>query len=594
MAKLTEKMQTALVSLLTTGQYPTDVHPATRSALFARGLVDGHHRITQDGVVAATPESDSTIGLPKHLATLTGKRVMVAFVQKNTLVKTFTGRVMTEYLSAPIAGFRIPMVEVSEPFTARRHQVLTGHVVRLAENTTEAKLQQAEAELHDRMRRQHVTIGVREIEWTAPVTAEGIVSGLVSGLQVLADEAEVKPTAAQRLTRLQAESVKAGPCCSQYSRGVDCGCADAAERSLTGFEPEEGADLIDDGVDAFGRRLAYCDVFVQDGPESMMPCGVIAVPTTPWCSDHQTIGLAAAKDRFRPARIRGQVSDRTYDVLGSTLNPHGQTILWVKAVPSTQGPKSPLLPLGHPMMTDAPKWLHFVADCGHGYNVTDTCPNCDARQASDEKWAATRAKAIKAVGRAPHPSTMIGRSTANLPGVETPAFNAAGVETPAFNAAGAAAFGQALEGALQAERQHEYDRATMPEPIRLAGQPAGYVAGVIMSVDRSFSGDRVTVDTGFGIRHIYLAKRYPRRSAEQTRQLDAEVVANTSATEPEEESSPSLAWTDDWTPGDHYRHAGFSVCYSHKACGQRYYVDEYRTMGGLVRAMLNHNMLCGR
>jgi hypothetical protein len=50
----------------------------------------------------------------------------------------------------------------------------------------------------------------------------------------------VKVTATQKLARLQAESAKSAPCCSLWSRGIDCMCADAAE---LGVDTEE---LVDD------------------------------------------------------------------------------------------------------------------------------------------------------------------------------------------------------------------------------------------------------------------------------------------------------------------------------------------------------------
>lgn len=111
----------------------------------------------------------------------------------------------------------------------------------------------------------------------------------------------------------------AAPCCSLWSRGVDCGCADAAEMTATGFETEDDDEVEPVDNRSEGNRL------VLDNTEIGLVLGTSSNPVT---GDTNGIDLL----------IDGSVRNITL----TTLN-----LCDVKAV------------------------------CGHGYGPNDSCPGCD-------------------------------------------------------------------------------------------------------------------------------------------------------------------------------------------------------------------------
>lgn len=147
-----------------------------------------------------------------------------------------------------------------------------------------------------------------------------------TGWGVIADAAGTVRCVGVHTTRDESEACAtrrgvrpaAAPCCSLWSQGVDCGCADAAADRLTGFETE------DDEVEPVDNRSAG-NRLVLDNREIGLVLGTSIDPVT---GDTNGIDLL----------IDGSV--RTITLM--TLN-----LCDVKAV------------------------------CGHGYGPNDSCPGCD-------------------------------------------------------------------------------------------------------------------------------------------------------------------------------------------------------------------------
>lgn len=147
-----------------------------------------------------------------------------------------------------------------------------------------------------------------------------------TGWGVIADAAGTVRCVGVHTTRDESEACAtrrgvrpaAAPCCSLWSQGVDCGCADAAADRLTGFKTEDDeVEPVDNRSE--GNRL------VLDNTEIGLVLGTSINPVT---GDTNGIDLL----------IDGSVRNITL----MTLN-----LCDVKAV------------------------------CGHGYGPNDSCPGCD-------------------------------------------------------------------------------------------------------------------------------------------------------------------------------------------------------------------------
>jgi hypothetical protein len=529
--KMTVKMEAALRSIFTEGRYPSTIASSTRNGLFTRGMVDGQHRITLDGVKALTADDESTDDLPAHLAPLLGRPVSICR-NDNGVGSVTIGRVISQHLSAPVTGFRLPMVVVSDWTTGKTVTMALGMVTELSSDTP-PRAELARNEEHYRSTYPSLFPVLEEVAELAEsftlVDAEptAVVAELVTvmeGRGLSADQVtedldrlvtspkgraavsfytgarplpaftDATLTPVQQAPKGDQAIIRAAltppSCCSNWTRGIDCGCADAAADRLTGFEPE------DDPIE--------CDASVPDGPgpEDGRECGAPSVADGR-CSDHpRPEDLQEPFDliEWHQHRLYGRRSGMRYLVLGSGLRDGRSTLFLAPEHPN--GSTGRVTEMAHAAFTSG--YASFAADCGHGYGPGDSCPMCDATE--DTAAPAARGGVVR---------DLIGRQT-----------DAGVARHSGFTGASA-------------------DKANRIPPYPMVG---------------------IVRDNGYAPRVI--------RSGE-----------------PEEESSAALAWTDDYAT----EISGGYIVYTHSRCGYTYFrVDEYRALGGLVRAMLSHNVLCGR
>jgi len=137
-----------------------------------------------------------------------------------------------------------------------------------------------------------------------------------------------KLTATQKLARLQAEAAKPGPCCSLWSRGIDCMCADAAELDVD----TEDVDYVEETQPVEFHQTKLYD---RTAAQAMFVLG----------SGIQRPGTLAIGVFYR---FENDAPDREPRWVWSYSLRHGQD--------------------------------RYVALCRHYYGVMDSCPNCDAAE----------------------------------------------------------------------------------------------------------------------------------------------------------------------------------------------------------------------
>lgn len=130
-----------------------------------------------------------------------------------------------------------------------------------------------------------------------------------------------KLTATQKLARLHAEAAKSGPCCSLWSRGIDCMCADAAELDVD----TEDVDYVEET-----QPVEFHQTKLYDRTECQ---AMFVLGTTP-----DGFGIVY--------RFENDAPDQEREVGARRLRTAGR----------------------------------YVAVCRHYYGVMDSCPNCDAAE----------------------------------------------------------------------------------------------------------------------------------------------------------------------------------------------------------------------
>lgn len=145
------------------------------------------------------------------------------------------------------------------------------------------------------------------------------------------------PTAAQRLVRLQAEAAKSGqPCCSLWSRGVDCMCADAAADQATGFEMDD---------------------------DELEPVSLPAPVKT-----------AGEVYRGKAPMLYDNVESQQLLVLGTGGSPIGGSVMRYLRE-NDPADREPRFLGSNRLKTNMDG--RYTALCGHGYTQHDSCPSCD-------------------------------------------------------------------------------------------------------------------------------------------------------------------------------------------------------------------------
>lgn len=167
---------------------------------------------------------------------------------------------------------------------------------------------------------------------------------------VVEESAEPKPTATQKLARLQAQSAKSGPCCPLWSRGIDCMCADAAEHA---------GEVDLDGVEG-------CDAGVHDGPspEDGRECGE-PVTINGRCADHPLPEKPITE--LHRTLLYDLIRCQAMIVLGTFENGRGLYFRYENDDPQQ------VRTVGVTRL----RGTRFTAVCRHYHGQRGSCPGCD-------------------------------------------------------------------------------------------------------------------------------------------------------------------------------------------------------------------------
>lgn len=199
-----------------------------------------------------------------------------------------------------------------------------------------------------------------------------------------------KPTATQKLARLQASAAKSGPCCSLWSRGIDCMCADAAEFDV---DTEELVDDVDRDCDNPDHSHAlpghrHCKHGITRDCPNPDDCDLIdAAPV-----------VVDSHAHYIAARLLGGVElhrvEGTSLVRGAMIQhgaPAPATVIWLTPVSDALVPLRPAFPVAVTRFCRG----DIVALCAHAYTVRDSCPNCDAAEELDAPTPYLRAEMLR-------------------------------------------------------------------------------------------------------------------------------------------------------------------------------------------------------